>query len=83
MTQTTINKKVTVTAVGFRKNLMAYPRRMEFEGKTYDFIDQGLACIVSKGQHVAQVLTLSDGYQQFRLRSDNRGGTWTLLSVLA
>lgn len=81
MTQTIINKEVAITAVGFGKNLRAYPRRMEFDGKTYYFIDQGLACIVSKGQRVAQVLTLSDGLRQFRLRSDNRGGSWTLLTV--
>ncbi len=81
MHNTIINKQVNVTAVGFKKNLTAYPRQMEFDGRTYDFIDAGLSCIVRSGTRLSQILTLSDGQQQFRLRSDNRGGLWTLVSV--
>lgn len=77
----TINQQVNVTALGFKKNLMAYPRQMEFEGNTYDFIDSGLACVIRHGERLCQILTLSDGYRQFRLRSDNHGGAWTLLSM--
>ena len=62
---------------------MAYPRRVEYEGTTYDFIDAGISCIVRSGEHIAQILTLTDGRSQFRLRSDNRGGRWTLLSISA
>ena len=83
MTKTIINKEVNVTRVGFKKNLMAYPRRVEYEGNTYDFIDAGISCIVRSGEHIAQILTLTDGRSQFRLRSDNRGGAWTLLSISA
>lgn len=81
MTKTIINKPVNITAVGFRKNLQTYPRQMEYEGKTYDFIDAGLSCVVRHGERIAQILTVSDGYMQFQLRSDNRGGLWTLLSM--
>ncbi|MEP6710527.1 MAG: hypothetical protein ABJA64_02315 [Candidatus Saccharibacteria bacterium] len=81
MNQTTINKQVNITAMGFKKNLMAYPCRMEFEGRTYSFIDSGLSCIVRQGERIAQILTMSDGHAQFRLRSDNRGGIWTLISM--
>lgn len=83
MTQTIINKEVNVTAMGFKKNLSAYPREMEYEGHTYNFVDSGLSCVVRHGERIAQILTLSDGYMQFRLRSDNRGGIWTLLSMSA
>ena len=83
MTKTIINKEVNVTRVGFKKNLMAYPRRVEYEGNTYDFIDAGISCIIRSGEHIAQILTLTDGRSQFRLRSDNRGGAWTLLSISA
>ena len=83
MTKTIINKEVSVTRVGFKKNLMAYPRRVEYEGPTYDFIDAGISCVVRSGEHIAQILTLTDGHSQFRLRSDNRGGAWTLLSISA
>lgn len=81
MTKTIINKEVNVTRVGFKKNLMAYPRRVEYEGNTYDFIDAGISCIVRSGEHIAQILTLTDGHSQFRLRSDERGSVWTLLSM--
>lgn len=77
----TINQEVLITAMGFKKNLEAYPRRMEFEGRTYNFIDSGLRCIVRQGERVVQVLTVSDGYKMFRLRSDTKGGIWTLLSM--
>lgn len=81
MSKTIINKQVNITAMGFKKNLMAYPRRMEFDGRTYDFIDAGLSCVVSRSGGMAQILTLTDGFMQFRLRSDNYGGSWTLLSM--
>jgi len=83
MTKTIINKEVTVTAVGFKKNLAAYPRAMEFEGKTYDFIDQGLSCVIRHGGRLSQILSLTDGSRQSRLRSDNHGGVWTLLTISA
>jgi hypothetical protein len=81
MRNTIINKQVQVTAMGFKKNLVAYPRQMEFDGTTYDFIDAGLSCVVRSGERIAQILTLTDGSRHFKMRSDNRGGVWTLLSM--
>ena len=78
---TTINEMVAVTVMGFKKNLTAYPRRMEFRGVIYDFIDAGLRCLVKRGSHSSEILTLSDGNAYFRMHSDNRGGNWTLLSI--
>lgn len=83
MRNITINKQVQVTALGFKKNLSAYPRQIEFEGRVYDFVDAGLSCLVKRGDQLSQILTLSDGRSQFRLRSDNYGGLWTLLSMSA
>lgn len=83
MMKTIINKEVNVTAVGFKKNLSTYPRQMEWGGNTIDFVDAGLSCLIDRGGRLSQILTLSDGRAQFRLRSDNRGGMWTLLSVSA
>ncbi len=81
MKKVQINEQVTVTAMGFRKNLAAYPRRIEFRGSTYDFIDAGLRCLISHGERIAEVLTLSDGTSDYHLRSDNSGHNWTLLSI--
>lgn len=81
MNQVNINEQVTVTAMGFRKNLVAYPRRIEFRGSTYNFIDAGLRCLVKNGGIMAEIVTLSDGFANYYLRTDNRGGNWTLLSI--
>lgn len=78
-----VNQEVIISAMGFKKNLTAYPRRMEYAGTTYDFIDSGLSCIVRHGERIAQILTTSDGSRIFRLRSDAKDGIWTLLSMSA
>lgn len=80
--KTPINEIVIVTAMGFRKskNLVAYPRKMEFRGATYNFVDAGLRCLMSCGGYIAEFLTLSDGTVDYHLRHDVKGG-WTLLSI--
>lgn len=83
MNRNNINEQVNVTAMGFKKDLAVYPRRIEYQGLTYDFIDAGLRCLVRQGGRIAEILTLTDGSANFRLRSDNRGNSWTLLSITA
>lgn len=82
MTRVTINEQVAITKLGFKKNLATYPRRMEFRGNIYEFIDAGLSCLVRTGEQMAHIVTLSDGQAMYRLRSDNHGGNWTLLSIM-
>lgn len=81
MNHTTINEPVTITKVGFKKNLATYPRRMEFRGCVYEFLDAGLRCLVRSGDQLAEILTMTDGSSQFKLRSNNHDGNWTLLSI--
>jgi len=81
MNRVTINEQVAVTQLGFKKNLSTYPRQMEFRGVIYDFIDAGLSCLVRMGDRAAEIVTVSDGSSLYRLRSDNHGGNWTLLSI--
>ena len=83
MNRVNINEQVLITQMGFKKNLTAYPRRMEFRGTMYEFLDAGLRCLVNTGGRVAEIITMTDGHKQFKLRSDNRGGSWTLLSMSA
>lgn len=83
MNRIAINEQVAVTQLGFKKNLVAYPRRMEFRGSIYDFLDAGLRCLVRTGGHVAEIITLTDGNSHFQLRSDNHGGNWTLVSIMS
>lgn len=76
-----LNTPVTILSMGFGRDLRAIPRRMELEGRQIDFIDNGLSTTIRQGDRIAQILALSDGEHTFRLRSDNHGGSWTLLSI--
>lgn len=82
MKNTIINKQINVTRLGFRKDLRAYPKQLEFEGKVYDFIDMGVGCTIEQGGLIQQTLTLTDGSAEFQLRGDARGSKWTLLRAI-
>lgn len=74
-----INSPVSITAIGFGRDMQPIPKRMEWGGRTYQFIDNGIRVISRRGEAVWSTLTLSDGQQSFCLRQS--GGSWTLLSV--
>jgi hypothetical protein len=76
-----INSPVTVTAMGFAAGMRAYPRRIEYGGSSYDFVGEGLHAVLRSGKQIVQLLTMSDGTRRYHLRSDNHGGSWTLLSM--
>lgn len=76
---TSINSPVSITALGFGRNMRTYPRRMEFQGVTYDFIDAGLRATLGSGKHATSIFTMTDGACDFRLKSDGR--SWTLLGM--
>lgn len=79
MNVTTINSPVSITAVGFGRNMTAYPKRMEWAGRTYCFVDAGIRATIRRGESLASTVTLSDGAHSFCLRQAS--GQWTLLSV--
>lgn len=83
MNRVTVNQEVSVIRMGFKKSLAAYPRRIEFQGNVYDFVDAGVRCLVRKGSSLSEIVTMSDGNAYFRMRSDNHGGNWTLLSIFS
>lgn len=83
MKRTDVNEKVNITAIGFRKNLVAYPRRMEFRGQTYNFLDSGIRCLIRRGSVIAEIITLTDGIANYLLKTDNIDGDWTLLGIVA
>ena len=74
-----INTPVSVTAIGFGPGMRAYPKRMEWAGRTYQFIDRGIRVVTRRGESTMSTVTLSDGRQNFCLRE--LSGAWTLLSV--
>lgn len=81
MNKINVNKQVTITALGFRKNLASFPKRMEYDGDTINFIDAGIRCLVKYGSYIAEFFTLSDGESLFHLRLDKQNNYWTLISI--
>jgi hypothetical protein len=75
----TINSPVSINSVGFGRDMRAYPKRMEWSGRSYQFIDQGIRIISRRGEAIWSTVTMSDGQQSFCLQQ--HGGAWTLLSV--
>lgn len=81
-TRISVNKEVEITAVYFRNDveLKSFPRRMEFDGETYTFLD-GIRCLIQKGQDFVQLFDMTDGDNNYRLKFDAKDATWTLLNV--
>lgn len=76
-----LNTPVTILSMSFGRDLRAIPRRMELNGRSINFVDNGLCTTVRRGDKSTQILALSDGTQTFHLRSDNHGGSWTLIGI--
>lgn len=73
-----VNKKVNVTAVWFDKDCEAVPKRIEFEGRSYTFVDRGLRYCIKHGEQITRLFDLSDGESQFRLKNEG-SDKWNLL----
>ena len=78
-----INKEVSVTSVYFRpgRHLKGFPKRMEYEGREYTFIESGLRYLVQKGQQLFEIFDMTDGSQDYRLKFDSGANIWTLIGV--
>jgi hypothetical protein len=78
----TINQEVIVPEVYFKneKQLKSFPRRMEFDGHEYTFMD-GLRYLVHRGQQMIQVFDMTDGMKDYRLKFDSLARSWTLVDM--
>ncbi|HEX8182162.1 MAG TPA: hypothetical protein VF575_01010 [Candidatus Saccharimonadales bacterium] len=78
-----INKEVNVTSVYFRpgRHLKGFPKRMEYEGREYTFVESGLRYLVQKGQQLFEIFDMTDGAQDYRLKFDTDAHVWTLIGV--
>jgi hypothetical protein len=83
MNRVTINKEVSVTALYFRNNghMKSFPKRMEFNGREYTFLESGLRFLVHKGHQLTQIFDMTDGSSQFRLKFSDRDQLWTLVDI--
>jgi len=78
-----VNKEVAITAVYFRNDhqLKSFPKRMEFEGQEYTFLESGIRYLVEKGQNLIQLFDMTDGDTNYRLKFDTGESTWTLVTT--
>lgn len=78
-----VNEEVAVTSLYFRpgRHLKGFPKRMEFEGREYTFLESGLRYLIQKGQQLIEVFDMTDGLCDFRLKYDAVQRTWTLVGV--
>jgi hypothetical protein len=75
-------KEVEITAVYFRSHNLgfdSYPRRMLYEGREYNFIEESLRYLIKTKDSLIQLFDVSDGQLNYRLRQDH--GCWTLVNI--
>lgn len=73
------NQEINVTSFYF-KNSRVFPRQIEMEGESLNFLETGLRCLVQKGQELIQIFNMSDGQKLYRLSFEPGSRTWKLLS---
>lgn len=81
--QSTINREVNVTSLYFRpgRDIKGYPKRMEYQGREYTFIESGLRCLIHKGQQLFEIFEMTDGHKDYRLKFDTAAQIWTLIGT--
>lgn len=82
-TRVAVNKEVAVTAMYFRHDTQfkSFPKRMEYDGREYTFLESGIRYLISKGQGLIQLFDMTDGDANYRLKFDTRELTWTLVNI--
>lgn len=81
-----VNKEVSVTSLYFRdsptnRRIKGFPKRMEYEGREYTFIESGLRCLIQKGQQFFEIFEMTDGSRDYRLKFDSDAHIWTLVGM--
>ena len=76
------NQEINVTSVYFQ-NGRSFPRQAHFNGRELNFLQDGLRCLVQKGQDLVQIFNMSDGQTLYRLSFEPGSRTWTLLNSRA
>jgi len=80
----TVNQEVSVPEVYFKSEgqLKSYPKRMEWRGREYTFMD-GLRYLVHKGAQMVQIFDMTDGSHDYRLQFNKGEQSWTLVDMTA
>jgi hypothetical protein len=79
-----VNQEVNVPEIYFKSEgqLKSFPRRMEFRGREYTFMD-GLRYLIHKGAQAIQVFDMTDGARDYRLQFNAGEQSWTLVDMTA
>lgn len=86
-TRQLVNEEVQVTGLYFRmrgsgnRHLNGYPKRMEYKGREYTFVESGLRYLLQKGQQFIEVFDMTDGTRDYRLKFDADAHVWTLVGI--
>lgn len=73
------NQEINVTSFYFNAS-RCFPRQIELEGKRLSFLENGLRCLVQKGQELVEIFNMTDGSKLYRLSFEPGNRTWKLLS---
>jgi hypothetical protein len=73
------NQEVNVTSFYFKESRV-FPRQVELDGRQLSFLENGLRCLVQKGQEFVQIFNMTDGSTLYRLSFEPGNRTWKLLS---
>lgn len=76
------DREVNVTSFYFNAS-RCFPRKIELEGESLNFLENGLRCLVSKGQELIEIFNMTDGQKLYRLSFEPGSRTWKLLSARA
>ena len=82
--ETYMYQEINVTSFYFAKGNVSksFPRRIETtEGQQINFIENGLRCVVQKGQELIQIFNMTDGEKLYRLGFEPSKNSWKLLST--
>ncbi|HET8690351.1 MAG TPA: hypothetical protein VFL81_02855 [Candidatus Saccharimonadales bacterium] len=73
-----INQPIIISAVYFSGDMAAFPRRIEWQGRTIRLID-GIRCLIGHRGQLIELFDMTDGHNRYRLRQIGRD--WTLLTL--
>jgi hypothetical protein len=72
------NQEINVTSFYFQ-NSRVFPRQIEMGGEQLSFLENGLRCLVQKGQELIQIFNMTDGQRLYRLSFEPGSRSWKLL----
>ena len=75
--------EIEITSVYFKnssKGIESYPKSMVYEGREYNFIEEGLRYLIKTKDRLVRLFDVSDGQMLYRLRLDDHNH-WTLIGI--